>query len=281
MLARLVYLWPLLVLVASGSGNNCEGGGCSRRSSRIVGGERSEPNGRPFQVALYSRVGTTGELGFCGGALLSPEWVVTAAHCLFHDEVEVDHVQAILGAHSLYDRYENGRRVVNVNELVIHPEFEPTNFANDIALVKLANAVQLTDMVNTIQLPYRNISAFNFAGMGGTVSGWGIAAEGVTFISPTLRQKLMTVITDAMCNVYYFDQLPQDSMCAFHGAAGTCKGDNGGPLTIFYNLTEEDILVGVASFVSADGCNDDRPSVFTRVSRYLDWISEVTGVEIL
>ncbi|KAJ8719737.1 hypothetical protein PYW08_011912 [Mythimna loreyi] len=279
MLARLLYLWPLLVLGASG--NDCEGESCSKHSSRIVGGERTEPNSRPFQVALYSRVGTTGELGFCGGSLLSQEWVVTAAHCLFHDGEEVNHVQAILGAHSLYDRYENGRRVVNVNELVIHPEYEPTTFTNDIALIKLANAVQITDTIRTIQLPYRNISAFNFAGMGGTVSGWGIASEGVTFISPTLRQKLMTVVTDTMCNVYYFDQLPPSAMCAFHGAAGTCKGDNGGPLTIFYNLTEEDILVGVASFVSADGCNDDQPSVFTRVQRYLDWIHEVTGVEII
>ncbi|PZC84934.1 hypothetical protein B5X24_HaOG200509 [Helicoverpa armigera] len=279
MLTVFISVLPLLALSASGS--KCDGDLCSKSTARIVGGEISEQNSRPFQVALYSRVGTTGELGFCGGALISQEWVVTAAHCCFHDGEEVNHVQAILGAHSLYDRYENGRRIVNVAELVIHPEYNPNSFSNDIALLRLANVVQLSDMINTIQLPYRNISLFNFAGAGATISGWGIAAQGVNFVSPTLRQKFMTVVTDNFCNGYYFNQLPDTTVCTFYGSAGTCKGDNGGPMTIFYNATEVDILVGVTSFISADGCNDNRPSVFTRVQRYLDWINQVTGIEII
>ncbi|XP_035438024.2 brachyurin-like [Spodoptera frugiperda] len=280
MMLQILYLWPMLVWSVGGS--VCDGELCSRNvAPRIAGGDRSEQNGRPFMVALYMRVGTTGDMGFCGGALVSPEWVITAAHCCFHNGEEVNHVQAILGAHSLYDRYEHGRRVVNVAELVIHPDYDPETFANDIALLRLANTIQLSDMITTIQLPYRNISTFNFAGAGATVSGWGIAAEGVTFISPTLREKRMTVLTDTFCNTTYFNQLPDTTICTFHGAAGTCKGDNGGPLTIFYNATEEDILVGVTSFISTTGCNDDQPSVFTRVQRYLDWISELTGVPIL
>ncbi|KAF9423007.1 hypothetical protein HW555_001550, partial [Spodoptera exigua] len=259
----ILYLWSMLVWSVGGS--VCEGELCSRNvAPRIAGGDRSEQNGRPFMVALYSRVGTTGDLGFCGGALVSPEWVITAAHCCFHNGEEVNHVQAILGAHSLYDRYEHGRRVVNVAELVIHPEYDPDTFANDIALLRLANTIQLSDMISTIQLPYRNISTFNFAGAGATVSGWGIAAEGVTFISPTLREKRMTVLTDTFCNTTYYNQLPGSTICTYYGTAGTCKGDNGGPLTIFYNATEEDILIGVTSFISASGCNDDQPSVFTR-----------------
>ena len=49
MLAKFIYLWPLLVLGASG--NECEGEGCSRVSARILGGDRAEQNGRPFQVS--------------------------------------------------------------------------------------------------------------------------------------------------------------------------------------------------------------------------------------
>ncbi|KAH9633630.1 hypothetical protein HF086_014598 [Spodoptera exigua] len=258
---QVLYLWSMLVWSVGGS--VCEGELCSRNvAPRIAGGDRSEQNGRPFMVALYSRVGTTGDLGFCGGALVSPEWVITAAHCCFHNGEEVNHVQAILGAHSLYDRYEHGRRVVNVAELVIHPEYDPDTFANDIALLRLANTIQLSDMISTIQLPYRNISTFNFAGAGATVSGWGIAAEGVTFISPTLREKRMTVLTDTFCNTTYYNQLPGSTICTYYGTAGTCK-------------------IGVTSFISASGCNDDQPSVFTRVQRYLDWISQLTGIQIL
>ncbi|XP_049875453.1 chymotrypsin BI-like isoform X2 [Pectinophora gossypiella] len=186
--------------------------------------------------------------------------------------------QAILGAHSLYDRYENGRRVVNVEDIEVHPGWDATTYANDLALLKLANIVQLTETVNAARLPYLRIADFNYAGLRGTVSGWGIASPSVTFVSPTLRQKFMTVMTDQFCNAEYAGQLPDNIVCGFNNTAGTCKGDNGGPLTIFWNATEETILIGVASFVDVSGCNEERPSVFTRVQRYLPWISEVTGI---
>ncbi|KAM3960200.1 brachyurin [Aphomia sociella] len=264
----------------------CDEGSCARSvNSRIVGGEIAEQNSRPFQVALYSRVGTTGELGFCGGSLIHEEWVITAAHCCFHNGVLVDNVQAILGAHSLYDRYENGRRIVNVYEIEVHPDWNPDTFANDLALMKLANIMQHTDTISTVRLPYLSIASFNFAGLGAIVSGWGIAAEGVTFVAPTLRERLMTVMTDSLCNNTYFNQLPPNTVCGSRATSGTCKGDNGGPMTILYNIGEEDdepetILIGVASFVSNTGCNDNQPSVFTRVQRHLNWISDVTGIHL-
>ncbi|XP_047997493.1 brachyurin-like [Leguminivora glycinivorella] len=263
-----LYAWQL-----------CHGDSCKiNRQARIIGGDITEQNSRPFQVALYARVGTTGEVGFCGGSLVHPEWVLTAAHCCYHNGQQVDNVQAILGAHSLYDRYENGRRIVNVDEVRVHPDYDPESFANDIALMRLANTMQLTETIDVVRLPYLGITNFNFAGMGATVSGWGIAAPGVEFVSPTLREKLMTVMTDTMCNIQYFDQLPANVVCGFHATAGTCKGDNGGPLTIWYNATEEVILIGVASFVDASGCNGELPSVFTRVQRHLQWISDNTGI---
>ncbi|KAG6442441.1 hypothetical protein O3G_MSEX002356 [Manduca sexta] len=277
----LVYCLFLLLPIVFGAEKICQGNGCNRRSiGRIIGGDITEPNTRPFQVALYMRVGTTGELGFCGGALVHQQWVITAAHCCFHDGQEVDYIQAIFGAHSLYDRYENGRRIVNVAEVVVHPDFDAETFANDLALLRLANVVQVTDTIDVVRLPYLSTVSFNFAGLGATVSGWGIAAEGITFVSPTLREKLMTVMTDPLCNTSYFNQLPENTICGFGSGGGTCKGDNGGPMTIFFNATEETILVGVASFVSSSGCNDNLPSVFTRVQRHLDWISEVTGIEL-
>ncbi|XP_073945836.1 brachyurin-like [Choristoneura fumiferana] len=268
-----------LMLPVIGAWRLCEDGSCvGSRQSRIIAGDISEQNSRPFQVALYSRVGTTGELGFCGATLLHPEWVITAAHCCFHHGEEVNHVQAILGAHSLYDRYENGRRIVNVDEIRVHPDWEPATFANDLALLRLANTMQLTDTIDVVRLPYLSTVNFNFAGMGATVSGWGIAAPGVTFVSPTLREKLMTVMTDSLCSAYYFNELPPNTVCGFHLEAGTCKGDNGGPITIWDNSTEEVILIGVATFIDESGCNDERPSVFTRVQRYLRWISDNTGI---
>ncbi|GBP22281.1 Vitamin K-dependent protein C [Eumeta japonica] len=87
--------------------------------------------------------------------------------------------EAVLGAHSLYDRYESGRRILNVAQTVAHPDYDPGSHENDLALLRLANVVQFTDTVSPVRLPYLNISEFNFAGQAATISGWGIAAEGL------------------------------------------------------------------------------------------------------
>ncbi|XP_045452165.1 transmembrane protease serine 11D-like [Melitaea cinxia] len=252
---------------------------CDRQANeRILGGDMSQRNSRPFQVALYLRVGALGEIGFCGGSLIHQQWILTAAHCCFHGEDEVTHAQAVLGAYSLYDRYENGRRMITIDEIIVHPNWDSSTFANDLALLRLANVVQSSETIGIVRLPYLDMVASNFAGLGAIISGWGIATDGVTFVSPTLRELLMTVITDPLCNTTYFNNLPPNVICGFSTSSGTCKGDNGGPMTIFSTATQETILVGVATFVSSSGCNNNLPSVFTRVQLHLDWIQDVTGI---
>ncbi|XP_046968093.1 brachyurin-like [Vanessa cardui] len=277
-----MLLKVMIVLLFVNTSSSCSEEECDQLpTGRMLGAVTSERSSRPYQVALYLRVGETGEIGFCGGSLVHQQWVLTAAHCCFHGDEKVTHAQAILGAYSLYDRYENGRRLINVDEFIVHPEWDPNTFENDLALLKLQNSVQTSDTINIVRLPYLSTVSSNFAGLGAIASGWGIASEGVPFISPTLREQRLTVITDNLCNTLYFHNLPSNVICGFSVTSGTCKGDNGGPLTIFSNITEETILIGVASFIAAEGCNNDMPSVFTRVQHRLNWISNVTGIALI
>merc|ERR1719397_2166600 len=135
-----------------GSGSQGSGsGGCKcgvkKKGSRIVGGTETEVNEYPWMTAIVS---AQGERQFCGGSLVAAEWVLTAAHCMFQDAAgkipeTIDTVRAVLGEHDLQTSGEGSlaRKVVRVAEIINHPQYNPTNSDNDIALLKLAEPVDI------------------------------------------------------------------------------------------------------------------------------------------
>lgn len=111
-----------------------------------------------------------------------------------------------------------------------------------------------------------------------TVSGWGKDSDKATAVSPVLREVSSDVISRLKCNLRYFGIITKNHLCTNgKGGKGACSGDSGGPLTV----TKEDnqkTLVGVVSFGIAFGCEVGWPSVFTKVSAYVKWINENTGI---
>lgn len=239
-----------------------------RSSERIVGGQEATPHEFPWQVALTIDGGS-----FCGGSLISPDWVLTAAHCA--DGARVFNV--LLGAH---DRTvaEPSQVDIRTNTYTVHPGWNPNTLANDIALIRLPSPVTFTPEIAPICMA--PATEPNHVGDTMLVSGWGKTQDGILQgVSPTLNKVEVPGITTAECAAVYGDIITDDILCVdTTGGHGSCNGDSGGPLSFDNNGVRNQ--VGVVSFGAAAGCEKGFPAGFTRVSSHTQWISDVTGLVI-
>uniref|UniRef100_I3MWU7 pancreatic elastase II n=1 Tax=Ictidomys tridecemlineatus TaxID=43179 RepID=I3MWU7_ICTTR len=236
--------------------------------SRVVGGEAATPNSWPWQVSLqYSAYGQWHHT--CGGSLVAKNWVLTAAHCISSSRT----YRVVLGRHSLSTE-EAGSLAVKVSKAIVHQKWN-NNLAqgNDIALLKLATPVTLTDKIQLACLPPAGtILPNNYPCY---VTGWGrLQTNGAS--PDILQQGLLLVVNYATCSSasWWGSSVKTTMVCAGgDGVTSSCNGDSGGPL----NCQAADgkwQVHGVVSFGSTLGCNYYRkPSVFTRVSNYIDWIN--------
>ncbi|XP_063919495.1 brachyurin-like [Zophobas morio] len=236
---------------------------------RIDGGQEAVPHSFPYQVFVelyYSPSYGT----YCGGVLISANYVLTAAHCI--DSIYIAYV--ILGAHNL-KQTENTAVLRISEEMKPHENFSVFYYPNDIALIKLSESVEFTDAIQPVALPKRSDVDNTFVDAVGTISGWGATDYVDDSMSSVLNYVNVKVITNRSCRLV-FGGLVVDSMVCTSGLnhASTCLGDNGGPLVV------NGVLVGIASYYS-EGCGDlEAPSGFTRVTSFLDWIEENSDVVI-
>ncbi|XP_071516903.1 chymotrypsin BII-like [Panulirus ornatus] len=271
MVARLVLL--LFLALASASGNPAAGkewhwkspkplvpprGAPRTGESRIVGGIEATPHSWPHQAALF-----IDDMYFCGGSLISNEWVMTAAHCMDG----ASFVQVVLGAHNI--RLEEETQVTMTStDFFTHEEWVFLYLLNDIALIKLPSAVNFTENIQPVKLPASDVSVGTVV----TPTGWGRSSDLSDGTSSVLRQVDVPIIANDDCNDVY-GMIVSGMVCInSSGGKGTCNGDSGGPL----NLNGR--TYGITSFGSSAGCEAGYPDAFTRVHHYLDWIESKTGV---
>lgn len=231
----------------------------------IIGGTDAPTSAAPWQVSLNVPLQ-------CGGSLIAPQWVITAAHCINPS------AEFVVFAGSA-TRSGGISRPVPAAQVYVHPgynnHFDPVdqNWANDVALLKLATAYDLAaGTIEPIALPFdQDPATWPTMGTPGQITGWGDTdPESVRPLPNILQGATIDVLrspTSFDCGAYssLFD--PASMLCAGlpQGGAGTCYGDSGGPLVI------NGVLAGITSWVGRCGAPND-PSVFTRVTSYLDWI---------
>lgn len=239
--------------------------------TNIVGGTGVNINQVPWQVLL--EIG--GQDG-CGGSIIAPNWILTAAHCV--QGVSLGSIRVIAGITNRSQK--NTGQIVNVAQVIIHPSYgtNPNSINdNDLALLRLTTPV--TFNANVQAIPYATQADANAGltnpGVNTTVSGWGLLSE--TGAQPDQLQSVNVPIVANATAAAQYDPRPENlDVTANMLAAGlntggrdACSGDSGGPLTV-RNATNQAILAGIVSY----GIGCARPNflgVYTRVSRYCQW----------
>ncbi|NWI13445.1 FA7 factor, partial [Crypturellus soui] len=230
---------------------------------RIVGGYICPPGECPWQALIIHN-----RQEKCGGTLLSPEWVVTAAHCL--DYVRETEILVRLGEHAIH-LDEKHEQESGISRMIIHEEYKIGQVNNDIALLRLETPVNLTDYVVPICLPETQFAVYELSSIKfSTVSGWGRLLDGGATSSFLMRVDLPRVKTQE-CEKETDLNITENMFCAgdLGGTKDSCRGDSGGPHATKYKDTW--FLTGIVSW--GKGCAvKGRYGVYTRVSKYITWL---------
>ncbi|XP_014483142.1 PREDICTED: trypsin-1-like [Dinoponera quadriceps] len=243
---------------------------------RITEGTDAMPGEFPYQVSI--------ELGFppfipyrhsCGGSILDDNTILTAAHCvpkLFGS------LRVVAGKYYLM-KNEKTNQVSEVNRFKVHNEFKGNVAQHDIAILKLAIPLVFNDKVSAVKLPSKNEIEIGNA----ILSGWGSISKNFLPIFPTVLQKATLSILD---NDSCLKKFPKDiigkqpelystQMCtdSLNGESA-CSGDSGGPLVQRNDKEKEVTQIGIVSWGVYPCGVSHLPSVYTRISSYINWIDE-------
>ncbi|XP_077293324.1 chymotrypsin-1-like [Arctopsyche grandis] len=239
--------------------------------NRIVGGAIAPPGFAPFAVSLRS--GLLIKSHFCGGSIISLNYVITAAHCvdaMWNGNSLTSSLEVLAGSNTL-----NGGGVKSsVSGNFTHPDWDTSEIKNDVGIFILTSSLVATDLIKPIALNAAIIG--NNAPL--TAVGWGLTRyPGISgsnelkyLETPAMGHDECTELRNEIAATYpgAYPDISMGEICTFHSRGqGTCQGDSGSAL---YN---ENGLVGIVSWGLP--CARGAPDVFTRVSYYRDWILNV------
>ncbi|MGY0024976.1 trypsin-like serine protease [Streptomyces sp. cg35] len=245
-----------------------------KKTPFVIGGSETSIASAPWMVQLSYYDSATGDGYFCGGTLVAPNKVLTAAHCVAGLDWTAKGA-VVAGATGLLD--DTNGTVAGVWRQWNHPKYDAATTRNDIAVLTLDRPLeqQWTKLVQS------NDSASYKAGTQATVYGWGLTsgADGAE-LSATLRKASLPLVADATCDsamktVLGEDDFAEGSMfCAGTPATGTdegttspCNGDSGGPVIVGGRV------VGIVSWGVAGCTARGAYPVFTKVSSYV-WAAQ-------
>uniref|UniRef100_A0A8C3XP74 Enteropeptidase n=2 Tax=Chelydra serpentina TaxID=8475 RepID=A0A8C3XP74_CHESE len=235
-------------------------------SAKIVGGSDAKEGAWPWVVSLFFNERPT-----CGASLISDEWLVSAAHCVYGRNLIPSQWKAVLGLHTTLNLTYPQTVIQEIDQIVINPHYNKRTKNSDIAMMHLQFKVNYTDYIQPICLP--EASQQFLPGINCSIAGWGRTTyQGST--ANILQEAEVSLITNEKCQQWMPEyNITENMMCAGYdeGGVDSCQGDSGGSLMSQDN--NRWLLAGVISFGYRCAL-PQRPGVYVRVTQFVDWIKQ-------
>ncbi|KAM6040213.1 transmembrane protease serine 9 isoform 2-T2 [Theristicus caerulescens] len=232
-------------------------------ATRIVGGSEASRGEFPWQVSLREN-----NEHFCGAAILTEKWLVSAAHC-FTEFQDPAMWAAYTGTTSLRGS-DGGAVKMGIRRIILHPSYNTDTADYDVAVLELKRPVTFTKYIQPVCLPD---AGHHFpTSKKCLISGWGYLKEDFLVKPEFLQKATVELLDQTLCSSLYSHVLTDRMLCAgyLEGKIDSCQGDSGGPL-VCEEPSGKFFLAGIVSW--GIGCAEARrPGVYTRVTKLRDWI---------
>ncbi|KAJ1645923.1 hypothetical protein J3B02_002070 [Coemansia erecta] len=239
---------------------------------RILGGSGADKSDYPFIVYLQN----ASDKSFCGGSIISDQWILTAAHCI--KSASPSDISVYIGQ---FQYNPDPSKSSAVSEVHNHPQYDDSTMINDISLLRLTDRIT-GKKASTIDIDTSTVGD----GTQVTALGWGYTSETETTPSTDLMKVDLTTLSQAECGTKDTKFTGNDGarICvASDNGKATCPGDSGGPL--IRSISGNNVLVGITSFgtggpgqsVTVNCGGAGMVSLFTHAAYFKTFIDTTTG----